>query len=280
MKSSAITKIVLFAVLIVVLLAILFTGMAMKKFPFLTANKIDPSAYTATGNAAFPANTINRMQIDWVAGNIRFETADTDTITITEHTSDAKHPMVITQKDPLLIIQDREDNKKVSIQKSAVIKDLTITVPTGWVCDSLEINTASTGIDLANMTVRNVDINSASSTCNFDNCEIGLLDVDTASGDVFLTGTLERLDMDGASASAVISVTNHPIEILVDGMSGKLDLTLPEDCGFTFTRESLSGSFKCDFDTRASGDSHIYGDGACKINLEGVSASAAIHHAK
>ena len=55
-----------------------------------------------------------------------------------------------------------------------------------------------------------------------------------------------------------------------------LELTLPAGYGFTLNNSSLNGRLDTDFPTTEQGGSTISGDGACQIELNGVSAGVHI----
>lgn len=280
MKSSAIFRIVIFSVLAIVLMGALFTGIA---FRALRSDRTDPGATEATtfpveanGALRFPADSVRSLEIDWAAGNIVIERTSETEISVSEDNSDPKNPMVVSTSGDTLNIKDRKDNKG-SILKSAQRKDLYISIPNGWQGKVLTVNCASTAVTMRNMDWDSANINSASGHCDFIDCRIGTLDIDTASSDLFFTGSLMELDMDGASASAVLNIRNQPRKLSVDSMSGKLDLTLPADCGFELKTDSLSGKANLDQEAQIRDGRYIYGDGACKIDVDGVSTTVNVH---
>ena len=108
-------------------------------------------------------------------------------------------------------------------------------------------------------------------------CRIGSVDMESASGDLCFSGQLEELDFEGVSARADISVFNAPSRIEMESVSGDMTLTLPRDCGFQVKRDSISGTFQCDFETKKEDGCHVYGDGSCRIDVSGVSSRLTIH---
>ena len=62
--------------------------------------------------------------------------------------------------------------------------------------------------------------------------------------------------------------------------SGKLELTLPRDSGFTVLLDTASGDFISDFETRNSGEEHVYGDGRCVIDVDSASGDVIVHKGK
>ena len=100
--------------------------------------------------------------------------------------------------------------------------------------------------------------------------EGGELDIETASGDIDFYGELNKLEFDAASAKFTGVLTNTPKSILVDSMSGDLDVTLPADSGFTVTMAAISGDFTSDFSTTVSNGAYVCGNGTCQIQYNGM----------
>lgn len=290
MKTNTIVRIILFSIAILVLLGILLAGLAFELFTFNTdsftseVTDLPTASDGVTTQGAADAGKIKNIDIDWVSGSIIIQPDENAAdITLSEtYVDNTKYRMVYKQSGNTLKIQYCEDSITfpsfgINIDFS---KDLIITVPADWVCGSLEIDAASANVVVNDLTIQEVDFDGASSTCDFINCQVDQLDVDGASGDIKFSGTLNVLDFDGASASCYLEVTNVPSRISMDGMSGDLDLTLPEDCGFTVSIDAMSSDFHSDFPTTMSGGDHIYGDGHCRISFSGMSGDLTIRKAQ
>lgn len=218
------------------------------------------------------ADAVREISVDWSSGAITIKSAEISEISFYESGS-GKHPMIYRLKDGKLDIDYSEESLVLGVLED---KDLTILVPQDWSCDELELDTASTALQISDLTVREVDVDSASGICKFRNCNITDLDVDTASGDVFLEGTLNTLDFDAASAKFTGVLYNTPTRIVIDSMSGDLDLTLPEDTGFTVKMDGMSNGFTSDFPTTTRNGNHVCGDGRCLIEVDGMSSDVVI----
>lgn len=277
MKSEAILRIVIFSIVIVILLAVLAVGLGVGTF---VANiDFGGSADYITGEGSVGAADITKLEINWASGNITIQTADTDRITFSEEGyAGEDQTMVYRQSGSRLIIEYCKPSLQIGFV-SAPSKDLTITVPTGWECASLDINSAASDAVIEDLVIGEVDLDSASNAFTFTNCQIGTLNVDGASNSIRLTGALEELDCDGMSASITALLNNTPRLMDLDGMSSTLDLTLPADCGFRVTMDGLSNDFSSDFETTSSGGSYLYGDGSCRINVDGLSSSVILRRA-
>lgn len=240
--------------------------------------KLNGVNQTGSVGSADPA-AIREIKIEWISGSVTVEPGDVQEITFLESGNGTdKYEMVWKQSGDELVIQYSKGSSTAGfgLHFGNGSKDLTITVPRGWVCDSLELDTASTDLTVRDMIIREVEIDSANGTAKFENCTVSSLDVDTASGDVTFTGSLNELDFEAASASFTGVLENVPDQVKMDSMSGDLTLTLPEDAGFTVSLDAMSSDFSSDFPTVKKNKSYVCGDGHCKIDVSTMSGDVAI----
>ncbi len=223
---------------------------------------------------------IREIEIDWVAGNIRLLPDDSATeISFYETGVDSSEDRLVWElEEGCLSIEYCQDTTKFpSFGFSVEIsKDLTIVLPADWVCNSLEIDAASSTVVICDLTIGELDFDGASGSCDLQNCTVTSLDLDMASGDVRFSGSLDSLDFDSASANCTLYLINCPSRIDVDGASGCLDITLPDDCGFTANMGILSGKLECEFATTNRDGCHVYGDGRCSINVNAMAGDLCI----
>ena len=239
-----------------------------------------PSTQQKTESAAaddvvtVPAEGIRELEINWVSGNIQIQTADVTEIQISESG--------VTNADCEMQVQTRGEKLSIAFSKGTekflgfglhgeLSKDLTIKVPQNWECQDLEIDVASAKVDVQNLTVWELEFNGASGECKFTDCIVDSLDVNTASGDVYFTGRLRDFDCEAASANIYADLSIVPEEMDLETMSGLMDITLPEDAGFTVSMESMKASFSSEFETTTQGKRYVCGDGQCKISVESMS---------
>ncbi len=284
MKRNAIIRIVLFSILAVVLTMALLGGIGKKRYHNVhRTSTTEGTASVASQDAVSysrPANAVEKLSISWVSGQITIEAADTDTITVSEDRADSQLPMVLKQDGSKLLVECCADSSPVFFNVgNQVNKNLYITVPQNWECKELEIDAASADVTVTGITAHEVEVDTASGEYRFQDCHVDSLEMDTASGGLEFTGTLRKLDLDSASAGAKVNLSNHPKSIQIDSASGDLDLTLPEDCGFTVKLDTLSGSCSTEQDTVKRDEKLIHGDGTCKIEVDGLSSSVHIRKA-
>lgn len=240
--------------------------------------KLNGVNQTGSVGSADPA-AIREIKIEWISGSVTVEPGDVQEITFLESGNGTdKYEMVWKQSGDELVIQYSKDSSIAGfgLHFGDGSKDLTVTVPRGWVCDSLELDTASTDLTVRDMIIREMEIGSASGTAKFENCTVSSLDVDTASGDVTFSGSLNELDFEAASASFTGVLENVPDQVNMDSMSGDLTLTLPEDAGFTVSLDAMSSDFSSDFPTVKKNKSYVCGDGHCKIDMSAMSGDVSI----
>lgn len=282
MKTSAIIRIVLYSLVVILLLGILLVGLGMDALSFI--NPFDSDEHVSGGITATAGSvdgaTVRDLQIEWAAGSITIQPGDVDTIIFSEtETEDEKDQMVWKQSGDKLVIQFSERNTYWGISLGTTAdhpKDLVITVPRDWNCDELDLDAAAATVEIRDMTIESVDFDGASGKCTFDNCQVNDMDLDGASCDILFSGTLNELDCDGASASVTAVLYNQPRHMELDMASGDLDLTLPPDTGFRVSMDGLSSDFSSDFETTREGDAYVCGDGSCRINVSGLSTDITI----
>ena len=227
------------------------------------------------------ADSVRNLEIDWVSGSIRVEPADVKTITFSEsEPRDGRYQLRWELKEHTLKISFCDETLiNWPGVNSFTGKDLTVLVPRDFALESLEVDSASATLEVKDLTIRDVEVDSASGACQFDGCTLEQLDVDTASGDIRFQGRLHVLDCEGASASIYAALDNVPSRISVDTMSGDLDLTLPENAGYTLKLDAMSSEFDSDFETTLKNGQYISGDGSCRIDVSAMSGDVTIRKA-
>lgn len=242
---------------------------------------IGTPAPQSDNSAHFSTDEVSRISIDWVSGKITVEPADVTDIIILDETPDSKYPTVMKLQNGKLAIDFCKDNSITGWGFSMNLgmrlrKDLTIQVPRDFSLKELELDAASTNLEVHDLTIGEVDINTASGASTFLNCAVDKLDVDTASGDVIFKGSLDTLKFDAASANFTGVFSNVPSRMDIDSASGDLDVTLPPEAGFSVKLDGMSTDFTSEFDTVNRNGSYVHGDGACRIEMDAMSGDITI----
>lgn len=288
MKTNAIIRIIVWSLVLVVLAGVLGAFLLLDQYRFFrhterydSQETIDPATVQSGNAQSFSADKIRQVEILWAAGDITILAKDdiTDIRIQEDAVSDSRYQMQTALYGNKLQLQYCGETPVVfGINKDVPIhKNLVIEVPAGWICEELQVEMAASDMDIRNLTIREVDIDGASGTCDFVDCHVTDLDIDTASGDVHFSGTLDVLDFDAASASFVAEFQNTPEKIDMDSMSGSLDIALPEDCGYALSMDGMSSRLSSEFQgTEIRNGTHYYGDGRCRIQVDGMSCDVTI----
>ena len=249
MKANAITRIVIYSVVILLLVGVLVVCLCADSFFAITNSGSDTiTDHTAT----VPASEVESLSIEWAAGTITIKTADTPNITVTESGNySEKYTMVCTQRGTDLEIQYAKSSLTVGIG-SVPAKDLVITVPENWNVNEIELDGAALEVHVSGIAVANLNLDGAAMELTFN-------------------GQLNELDVDGAACELNMVCVNKPAAMEIDGASCELDLTLPSDCGYLVQTDGLGCSFDADTEYTLQGDrDYVYGDRHCKINVDGL----------
>lgn len=281
MKAGAIVRIVLFAILTVCLIAALVIGLTAHSFMVrIQSSGGNPEDYRQSGGQVDAAG-VTELQIQWVSGSVTLIPGDTDQIRFEETgIITAGNEMVWKLSGSTLILQYRANDWTGWFRGfgfTDTSKELTVTVPRDWICQELRVDAVSADLSVTGLELGDVTVSNVSGDNDFLDCDCREFTLNTTSGDVRFSGSLETLDVESVSASCTAVLTATPREISMECVSGRLELTLPEDCGFTADLDSVSGRVFSDFGTTSSGGTHIYGDGACRIEVDSVSGDILIH---
>lgn len=270
MKRSAIIRIILFSLIALVLLCVLLDGLGLSSFAKPVSSRT-VSVQSTGEEHEFAPGEVSEIFISWASGDIDIQPADQDTVTVSEERSGGSS-MVVRHRGSTLEIEAGESKWGIGFGKSTQ-KDLTVRVPRDWLCQSLEIGGAAADIRVDGLPITNVVLNTASGDCAFTDCAVEKMQMNTASSDLDYSGMLKRLELKGASADCNLRLSDAPAAIEMNTASGELNLFLPDNCGFTLDRSSLSGSFQSDFATTTENDKIVCGDGACQITFSSLSGN-------
>ena len=286
MKTSAIIRIVIFSLVIILLSFILLSVLDHNYYiesgrvhSYEEAGQLPTEGLMQINQHDITAQ-IQNIDIDWAAGSIIIQQSDSLSSIIVEESCPAysEYETVIKQSGQTLKIKFCEDSVTFpSFGFDADIsKDLVIRVPKNWNCNNLEIDAAAAEVYIHDLSINELDFDGASGNLILDNCNIVDLDIDTASGDVEFSGTLKELDFDAASAKFYGEFREVPHKLDMDSMSSDLELVLPPNAGFTCYVDGLSSNFSSDFELSNTGGTYVHGDGVCRIDVSCVSGDVSI----
>lgn len=299
MKQNAVIRIVIFSVVAILLIGLLIAGILFNWVPFLlfrdrTETHTDSYVQNVDGDdsddwvvggtvanaGSVDADQVSDLKIEWVAGSITIIPGDTEQIEFSETGNDEK-PMVWKQAGNKLLIQFCEFPHRVYFGHpfNDYSKDLVITVPKDWLAHEVEIDAASANVTISDLTVTEIDVNTVSGECDLNNCVVEDLSMESVSGNINFAGSLGSLSCTTVSAKCSIATDVVPRDVELECVSGNMELTLPKNAGFSAKIDSLKSDLISDFPVTKNGSTYTSGDGACKIEFDGVSGKLTIRQA-
>lgn len=309
-RQSAIIRVISWSVVAAVLSGLLFLGISGRiswwsgGFPFSFGSSLsyrDANRYEV-GSGQVRADQVKSLEINWIDGEVSVQVYDGDTVRFTE-TSDKN----LKKEDQLRFLNDR-GTLKIQYKKSgrnffsfggsSLNKKLVVEVPKS-LAESLgelsvdtvsgstkisgvhakKITLDSTSGDLIVMQSRAVDCSadSTSGTFEADDFEVeNELEVDTTSGDLRVKGSVANLEFDTVSGSLNLDSRICPEKIVTDSTSGDVTIAIPENQGFTYKYDAVSGSIQCDFEVVQREGKGTYKDGNASFSFDTVSGDITI----
>lgn len=281
MKSSAIIRIVIYALLILILSCILLAGLSAGRygvnFGSLSIGNASFHGPLSDGNrsssGSVSANSVQKLRINWVSGSVRIQPGDTDQITFSETPAPAEEDrMLWKQEGDQLTIQIYANTGFSFGILHRPSKDLVITVPRTWDCRMLELDTVSADVTVQELSGQEIRLNSVSGDSSFESCSMQQLGTNTTSGNIRYSGVLDQLSCDTVSADCEVSLSVCPSRAEMNSVSGDLILAIPADSGFSAKLDTMSGDINVSgFSVSVDDKTHLCGDGRCQIDADTVS---------
>lgn len=314
MRTAGIIRIIVglvIAVLLTAILVVLLTGnniLARLGWNGGWINRaIDHAADTSEGmvvsdHASVPADTIEQIKIEWVAGDVELRVGTGSEIVFSESSyrtlTDRQKMRYSVSSSGTLQIHYCEDLDNIldwfNLDANMPSKTLVMEVPASLLgkLSNLEIETVSAGIDLsgvygtqtdletvsggincADIAVDKLELSSTSGSITCEDAKAEKLDLGNVSGSIRAEGEFVEIDSENVSGSTRLGCAIAPEKIDVDGVSGSITVSLPEAAGFTAKLDSVSGSISCDFPGTLGEDMVVVGDGNANYRFNTVSGS-------
>ena len=192
----------------------------------------DADKYTA-GDLQTSAK-IEKIDIDYLAGNVDIVTNSSGEIKVTETAN-----------------KDLEDEQKVRTWVDGTTLRIKYCAP---------VKKVSFGDLEKNLTVSIPEKTSLSE-----------LQIDMAAGDIHYDSVLaEKLSIDAAAGNIVLSLKNVPKETDIDAAAGDVKIKVPEDSGIKLELDKAAGDFKCVLPHVSNEDKEeiTIGDGSNEMNID------------
>jgi hypothetical protein len=292
MKTSAIIRIFLYALIALVLTGFLVWGIGGNhNTNFFTFNLFGASGlnyndkdYTI-GDGEVAIDKVDEIQVNWTSGDVKVvpyvaDATGPEAIFFTEESGtplEADYEMRYKVEDGVLKIMFAKPNVKFNGIFKSLDKDLTINVPVGTTFSDVTIDTVSANIDLESLQANQFDLATVSGDINCALLIGDSMDAETVSGEIrWSEATFGTVSAESVSGEINVSFLTMPTDIQIDTVSGAITLGLPQNDGFKVDYDKVSGNFDCEFDVKINKNSAIYKNAVNKIQLETVSGNMKI----
>lgn len=289
MKASKIIAIVIWslvAILLTVFLvaAINFNGDGIGFIGWSNDFNYEPSDGYSIGDFEISdIDSIKKIDLNWVNGNVYVEMYDGDAVKCTESATEKEDDrMRWTVQDGELKIQFRKWKAiRFSFFGSGGNKDVHLLIPKKLVrLEDLDINSVSANINADGVSCAEFNLECVSGRAELNNIDADIISVDTNSGDTEIDGSVAAIHADMVSGDLRVKSGVMPSEIELNSVSGNAVFEIAEGDGFAASFDSVSGDFECDFSTVKNGKKYTAGDGSGVYSFDTVSGDVTVNKLK
>ena len=298
MKKSVKITLLVAAALVGLGLCLSAAGFAMGgRFNELTNLHLDPATgkweqvneagnvvndYTGSDYALPEGTDITALDIDWVSGEVEILVTSGDAVSLMERVDRGTSPayaMVVSEQDGVLKVRYVED--ELLTLPNLPAKKLVVHLPREMAESLTEVSfsSVSADFDVDPLTVREKFAFSSVSgdlETDFITAEGVDAEVSTVSGKISLDGSFRQVNGESTSGEIDLTLRTCPEKVSLVTVSGKADVELPRDAGFTLSYDTVSGDLECDFAAKRNGEKLICGDGGCEISVSTTSGDLKI----
>ncbi len=274
MNKSAMARIIIWSIVAVLSLAALLFGIISNtnSFGFISTYYDNEELYSVCYGKVEITEEINKLDINWIDGNISVDTHDGDEIIINEYgVTDEDSRLRYLVRNGELIIQPRKSARFIS-DGDIPTKDLVVLIPnTMAYLVNVEASNIDGEIKLATVEAHRMLIESVSAEIYISDVTANEIDIEVVSADVEAKGSFNDISIESVSGDVKITSEVCPRELDADTVSGNFVIYIPDTSEFTVELDEVSGSFNSDFAYTKRGDSYIVGSGGADFTIDGVS---------
>lgn len=276
--SSALIRLTISALIVLVLIGLLVAGIAADGFSVdlggLGSGTL--SGGTACDSKLFDAADIQEIVILWVSGDVRIRGDSGNTVEYATANSSSNLDTVYKLENGRLSIGFTNKTMLFGNTKS---KDLTLSLPADWSGRLLKVEAVSADVTVSDLfALEKLKVESVSGRVTADGIAAQTLDAETVSGDLTLSGSFQNVKIEGVSARCTLTAQTCPVSVALDTVSGDMELYLPEGCGFDLELDGLSNALHTALPYTRNGDHYLCQGthGLCKIDMDAVSGDLTI----
>lgn len=256
-----VVAIVVLAVICVVFLAagfmILRTWGGLDWWRDIPNNVKNVEEYSINKTQQTPVQGYDTFEFSSVSADIDVIYADTETITVELKGSyrSGKGEVELKKETSGNRVHIYVDYPKLSGILTWNETYLTITMPMDLEGKELRFNSVSGEVDIpAGLVADEISVHSTSGDVQADDVECRIFEFGNVSGELDLTGYVsEKIKVETVSGDTDLMLYGITEDVSVNGVSGKVTVTLPKDASFSFAYNTVSGDFDCAFPVYTQG---------------------------
>lgn len=270
MKNAAIFKIIMYSITAVLLCGVLVFGIVTDNTNIfdifdgsLYKSEENDKGFTPSDNnaAVFP-ETIEKIEVEWISGDIIITTGDTKNIEAKETSdysiTDSNRMTYSTSGNTVKIRFGKTARGSIGVNNIKP-KTLTLTLPEK-LYHEIDIDTVSADVTMTDFKAEKIDVETVSGNAELTNIQVDEIEFSSVSGDVNMDGDINKSgDFSNVSGNAVIILPlNAEWRADFDTMSGKFRTDFAVNMTAKSTYMVGAGNIALSFDT-VSGDAEIKG---------------------
>lgn len=287
MKTSAIIRIIIYSLLIVILSGILVFGITSEglSWNMISFNIGSSSGLLRNGTQAnsmsFEANDIEEIVVLWVNGEVAIASSDKNTISYETTNDHTDLPTVYKLENGRLTIGFT--NKTGSFGNTGG-KSLTLSLPQNWAGKYLRVDSVSADVNVKNIAnLSKAKFDNVSGEIHLVNFICEEMEISTVSGHMNLYCHFNEAKIDAVSANCTITLLGNtsPEALSFNSVSGNFELSIPNGCGFDLELDGLKKELETDMKYEKKGEHYICTGvlGTCDLDVDTVSGHVKIGYA-
>ncbi len=287
-KGAAITKLVIWSVVLCILVGIFASFMTFNNigFDFIGGFSLfscyvysDADEYNI-GNRYY-SEEIKEIDIEWIAGSVTLKIHEGSEIMIEEsYSGENKDDQMRTRIDDGTLYV-KYSASGIKIADNIPSKALVIYLPLRFAVtqlDEIQIETVSADVFIRSsehtISCHSLDIETVSGKIISDRINALYVDADSVSGNLTFNGSFNELSVSTVSGHVSASLDNKVPIVRISTVSGSIDIAVPSDSGFKAAFDSASGEMR--FKTENVGKLYRHGDGGSNFDFDTVSGDVNI----
>lgn len=301
MKRKAVVRIVVWSLIIVLLAAVIIAAIAASKNGLggfqvglgrfsLGYYRFGNSGQYQIGDFSADAGSVREIEIEWLYGDVRVESYDGDSISVSEDAG--------LDEDDMLRYRIHDGKISIKYRKSGFYygsreKDLVVMVPNDADLDELKVSAGVGELTAAGLSVGQLElemvsgnavlerINASKLSTEFVSGEISVAGssfeeakLSCVSGEIDFSGIADEMEFECVSGkmSAAFEVTPSAIEI--DAVNCDAEIFLPEGSGVAASTDGISSRVSI-YGVEA-GSEYTYGDGYTRLKVDSVNSDVTV----